>query len=374
MINRKITEEIKKRIGLGKAIVIIGARQVGKTTLLKSLVEGMSGRVLWLNGDESDIREIFSNITSTRLKAIIGDKSLLIIDEAQRINNVGLTIKLIVDNLPGVQVIVTGSSALEISDKLKEPLTGRKFEFVLYPIAFSESVENSSLIEAKRLLEHRLIFGSYPEIITHPGSEIELLNLLSESYLYKDLLQFENIKKPAALDNLLLALALQIGNEVSYNELGQLIGLNQVTVEKYVDLLEKAFVIFRLTSLSRNKRNEIKKGRKIYFFDNGIRNAIIKNFNPLKLRQDIGALWENFIVSERIKTNHYSKRYVNSYFWRTHSQQEIDYIEEYGGKIYAYEIKWNPSRKVKFPESFFKSYPNSEKHLITPANFEDFLL
>ncbi len=210
-------------------------------------------------------------------------------------------------------------------------------------------------------------------MVTHPGEEIELLSLLSESYLYKDLFALEQIKKPVILEKLVRALALQIGSEVSYNELGQLIGADKQTVERYIDLLEKAFIVFRLQSLSRNLRNEIKKSRKIYFFDNGIRNAVIKNFNPLSFRQDVGALWENFMIAERRKVNHYHGRQVNTYFWRTHAQQEIDYIEEYGGKLYAFEFKWNPTRKMKFPKTFLNAYPEAQTSVVTRNNFMDFL-
>lgn len=374
MIKRSLEQIILERFHRGKVILLLGARQVGKTTLVKHISEVSGLSTLYLNGDEADVRDMLSDTTSTRLKALFGKKELVIIDEAQRIRNIGVTLKLIVDNLQNIQLLVTGSSSLELTSEINEPLTGRKYEYFLYPIAFQEIVSESSLMEEKRMLEHRLIYGYYPEIITHAGEEIEILNLLTSSYLYRDLFALGQIKKPPLLEKILLALALQMGNEVSYRELGQIVGADNETVERYIDLLEKAFIIFKLTALSRNLRNELKKSRKIYFYDNGMRNAIIKNFNPLSLRQDAGALWENFLLSERMKTNHYSGQCVNCWFWRTHNQQEIDYIEEYEGRLHAYEFKWNPFAKTRFPKSFLNAYPDSQTSLITPNNFDKFLL
>ena len=374
MITRSLEKTILDRFHRGKVILLLGARQVGKTTLVKHISEVSRLSTLYLNGDEVDVRDMLSDTTSTRLKALVGKKELVIIDEAQRIQNIGVTLKLMVDNLQNIQMLVTGSSSLELTSEINEPLTGRKYEYFLYPIAFQEMVNEDSLMEEKRMLEHRLIYGYYPEIITNAGEEKEILNLLTNSYLYKDIFVLEQVKKPPLLEKILLALALQMGNEVSYRELGQIVGADNETVERYIDLLEKAFIIFKLTALSRNLRNELKKSRKVYFYDNGVRNAIIKNFNLLSLRQDTGALWENFLLSERMKTNHYSGKWVNRWFWRTHSQQEIDYIEEYGGRLHAYEFKWNPSAKVRFPKTFLNAYPDSQTSLITPNNFDGFLL
>ncbi len=373
MIRRKLASLIKEKLFREKVILIFGPRQVGKTTLLEQMFGKNESGILWLNGDEADVRELFSNTTSTQLESIIGKNKLVIIDEAQRIENIGITLKLIVDNIKNVQVVATGSSSFELFNKMQEPLTGRKYEFFLYPVSFVEMVEHSGLLVEKRLLEHRLIYGYYPEVITKPGEEQEVLRLLTTNYLYKDLFALEQLKKPSLLEKLLQALALQLGSEVSYNEIGQLIGADNQTVERYIDLLEQAFIIFRLRALSRNERNEIKKTRKIYFYDNGIRNAIIKNFNPLNLRQDIGALWENYLISERMKANHYSSRWVNRFFWRTKQQQEIDYIEEHGGRLHAYEFKWNPARKFRFSKTFLNAYPGSETRIITPENYMDFL-
>ena len=373
MIQRKLAKIIRKKLGQDKAILIFGPRQAGKTTLLEQMFDKKDSNILWLNGDEADVRDMLSDTTSTRLQSIIGRKNLLIIDEAQRIENIGITIKLIVDNLKNVQVVATGSSSFELANKLQEPLTGRKYEYFLYPLSFSEMVDHSGLLIESRLLEQRLIYGYYPEVVIKTGQEKELLSLLTTSYLYKDLFVLKELKKPSLLEKLVQALALQLGNEVSYNELGRLVGADNQTVEKYIDLLEQVYIVFRLRSLSRNVRNEIKKTRKIYFYDNGIRNAVIKNFNPLNLRQDVGALWENFLISERMKVNHYAGRMVNRYFWRTKQQQEIDYIEEYNGKLHAFEFKWSAQKNNRFSKTFLKAYPDSETTLINRENYLDFI-
>ena len=373
MIKRTLEHKIYSRFDKGKIMLVLGPRQAGKTTLCQSIAEKSESPSVWFNGDEPDVRDILSNATSTRLRGLIGKNQLIIIDEAQRIKNIGVTLKLLADNFTDIQVIVTGSSSLELTGEVNEPLTGRKYEFFMYPLSFREMAEHTTLLEEKRMIDHRLVYGYYPEIVKNPGEEKELLSLLAGSYLYKDLFAWEQIKKPAVLEKLLQALALQLGNEVSYHELGQLIGADNQTIERYVDLLEKAFVIFRLTALSRNLRNELKKSRKIYFFDNGIRNAIIKNFNTPSLRNDCGALWENLMLSERMKANQYSNRLVNMWFWRTHAQQEIDYIEEYDGRLHAYEFKWNPAKKGRFSKTFLKAYPDSTTMPVTPDNYEEFI-
>lgn len=373
MIKRSLQNIIKKELFKGKAIIVFGPRQSGKTTLIKSIVNSLKYSYKWLNADEADVRRLFIDATSTGLKAIIGDNKILVIDEAQRISNIGLAIKLLVDNYPEIQIIATGSSSFELSNKIKEPLTGRKFEHFLLPFSFVELVDNYGFLEEKRLLERRLIFGSYPEIVISQGKEIKNLNLLSDSYLYKDVLAWQNIKKPQKLELLLKGIALQLGNEVSYNELAQLTGLNIHTVENYIDILEKAFIVFRLNALFRNKRNELKKSKKIYFFDNGIRNAIINNFNMLDVRTDIGALWENYLMSERIKYTNYNDIFLNRYFWRTRTRQEIDYVEERDGKLFAFEFKWNPRMKYRFPRAFIENYPDNETRIVNNDNYEDFL-
>ena len=373
-VSRLIEQRIAERIGQGKVILVFGPRQSGKTTLMHAVAEKSGMDPLWLSGDEPDIRGLLAEATSTRLKSLLGGKRLVIIDEAQRIANIGITLKLCADTLPDIQIIATGSSAFELAGVTSEPLTGRKYEYHLYPLSFGELAAHHGMLEEKRLLEHRLVFGLYPEPATHPGKERDLLSLLAESYLYKDILALGIVKKPALLERMVQALALQIGSEVSYQELGQLIGADKETVERYIDLLEKAYVLFRLPSFSRNLRNELKKNRKVYFWDTGIRNAVIRNFNPLHLRQDTGALWENFLVAERLKANHYAGRDANHWFWRTHAQQEIDYLEEQDGVLSAWEFKWRATRPPRIPNSFLTAYPGCRTGYVTAETVETFLL
>jgi predicted AAA+ superfamily ATPase len=374
MVRRQQTDYARARLFKGKALLVFGPRQVGKTTFVENLIADLDKKTLFLNGDESDVLVLFENPNVTKLKNIIGDNEILVIDEAQRITNIGIVIKIIVDQLKSVQVIATGSSSFELANKLNEPLTGRKYEMFLYPIAFSEMVTHNGLLEEKRNLEQRLIYGSYPEIITNPIDAKEHIKLISNSYLYKDLFLLDQISKPVLLQKIVKALALQVGSEVNYNELSRLLQIDNKTVEKYIDLLEKAFVIFKLPALSNNVRNEIKKGKKIYFYDNGIINAVIGNFNPLSQRTDIGGLWENYIISERIKHLNIQQNEAISYFWRTTQQQEIDYIEKIDNQILACEIKWNPKAKYKIPVTFSTNYENVESKIVTPDNYEEFLL
>lgn len=372
MITRNLENKIEKKFFGGKAIIVLGARQTGKTTLLKKIVS-QKNSVLWLNADEPDTIALFENSSSSRLKTIFSGKKIVVIDEAQRISDIGLKLKLITDEIPEIQLIATGSSAFELANKVNEPLTGRKWEYKLFPLCFSEMVDSHGLLEENRLMPHRLIYGYYPEVVCNPGRENEILKQLSDSYLYKDILMWERIKKPEKLLKLLQALAFQLGSEISYNNLASFLEMDNQTVEKYIQLLEQTFIIFRLPAFSRNHRKELKRGRKIYFYDNGIRNALLANFNLLELRTDIGALWENFIISERIKYLHYNNIWANSYFWRTQDQQEIDYIEERGGILYAYEIKWNVKKKPLLSKSFAKTYPEHEYSIINPQNHEQFI-
>lgn len=374
MIKRTLYQRISGQLFKGKAIIILGARQVGKTTLLLELQKKAGGKLLFLNADEPDVRERLTNVTSSQLKRLIGDHKLVVIDEAQRIKNIGLTLKLITDKIKHVQVVATGSSAFELANEINEPLTGRKYEYSLFPVSVEEMIGHHGAVEEKRMLETRLIYGMYPEVIMNPGKEKKTLENLAGSYLYKDIFSFQEIRRPEVVEKLLQALALQVCHEVSYNELAQIISADPVTVERYMGLLEQSFVIFRLYSLSRNHRNELKKSRKVYFYDNGIRNALIANFNPLSLRQDTGALWENFMVNERMKHNHYNDIYCNRFFWRTLQQQEIDYIEEREGKLFAFEFKWNKKAKAKFPKTFASAYPKAEMKMITPDNYEEFVI
>lgn len=374
MLNRTYAEKLKQAANSKKIVILLGSRQVGKTTLLKSLFETDS--VLWLNADELDVQNLFASISAERFKAYLGKKEIVIIDEAQRINDIALKLKLIADSIPEVQIFATGSSSFDLANNVNEPLTGRKREFHLYPLSFSELVANTDLLTEKRLLPHRLVFGSYPEVITNTGNEIEILRELSQSYLYKDILNFEKIRSSEKLVKLLQALAWQIGSQVSYNELSQLCSIDSKTVEHYINILEQAFIIFRLGTFNRNLRNELKNSRKIYFYDNGIRNAIIANFAPTENRNDAGALWENYLISERIKKNTYNGTFANNWFWRTKEQQEIDYLEEINGKLFAYEFKWSDlsAKKTRIPLTFLRSYPDADFSVISPQNVEDFLL
>ena len=374
MIDRRLKSVIENQFFKNKAIIITGPRQVGKTTLLHQIVDDRSEKALFLNCDEPATRELLQDVNLTDLHLLIGKNRLLIIDEAQKVENIGQSVKLIIDNIKDVQVIVTGSSALELNNKLDETLTGRKLEYRLYPIASAELVDTDGLLREKSTFEPRLIYGSYPDILNHPADAREYLTNLVESYLYKDLLSLNDVRRPELLNNIVKALAFQVGSEVSYNELAHTVQSDFKTVEKYVDLLEKCFVVFRLSSFSRNLRSELKKSRKIYFYDNGVRNAIIQNFSPMNLRQDVGALWENFFIAERIKRNQYAKYNAQSYFWRTSNQQEIDYIEQYDDKISAFELKWSDKRKVSFPKSFVEAYNVEDTNIITPQNYLKYLL
>lgn len=373
MIQRELEKQLLNKFFQGKVIVLLGARQTGKTTLVKKIVRESGLDTVWFSGDDYIAREELGKHSISHLKSLIGPHKLVVIDEAQYINNIGMTLKIIVDQIPDIQVIATGSSSFDLLNAVNEPLTGRKWEYLLYPLSYNELVSHNDLISEKGLLNHRLIFGSYPEIVEKQENERELLQMLASSYLYKDLLIHEQIKKPQIIEKLVRALAFQVSNEVSYGELSQTIGADIQTIEKYIDMLEKAFIVFRLYGLSRNLRNEIKKSRKIYFYDNGVRNAIIGNFSAVSSRSDVGALWENYFISERKKFLAYSNDYSNLYFWRTHAQQEIDYIEEKDGILKAFEIKWNPLKKVKFPSSFLKAYPDNQTFIVNPDNFGEFL-
>ncbi len=372
MINRKIIAAIEKVLFKKKAVIIYGPRQAGKTTLCKLLVEKSGRRAMWLSGDEADVREFFTRPSISSLKKITHEK-ILVIDEAQRIENIGLCIKILVDNYPDLQVIVTGSSSLVLADSINEPLTGRKWEFLLLPLSFTELVEHTNILEENRQLEQRLVYGSYPEVVLSSGTEASLLKEISGSYLYKDILSWESLRHPEKLDRLVKALALQIGSEVSYNELGQITGMSAETVERYITLLEHAFIVFRLPAYCCNVRNELKKSRKVYFYDVGIRNALIGQFAPLSSRTDTGALWENYLIVERMKSLQNSAEIFSSYFWRTLQQQEIDYIEEINGHISAYEFKWNEHKRAYIPLTFKKAYKDAASHVISRANYSEFL-
>lgn len=373
MIGRTLSKYILDDLKKKKVIVLLGARQVGKTTMLEDIIDRRSG-TLSINCDNLDDRFMIEGKSSTELRHLISPYEIVFIDEAQRIKNIGLTIKMIGDLKDlTTRVIVTGSSSLELADEINEPGTGRTIEYKLYPFSLDELVEDTSQREQGRLLTQRMVYGLYPEIVTDPAEAKRNLMTLTNNYLYKDLFSFKGIQKPDVLQKLVRALALQLGHEVSYNELANMIGIDKETVENYINLLEKCFVVFRLDSFSRNMRNEIKKGKKIYFYDNGIRNAVISNFAPLELRTDVGALWENLMVSERVKRNSYVGSYAQLYFWRTHDQKEIDLIEDQDGVLSAFEIKYNSKTKATMPKSFAEHYPNSTFRVVTPDNFWDFV-
>ena len=372
-IYREIEPQLLANWDSGKILILIGPRQVGKTTLLKSLCE-KEGDYLFINGDDAETRILFEDAGESKIRKIIGNFKTILFDEAQRIKNIGIILKIIFDQIKGVRVVVSGSSALEIASEINEPLTGRKWEYNLYPFSWNELKNHFGYLQSFKNLPDYLIYGTYPEVINNPKNAEDVLKQIAGSYLYKDILQYAGIRKPEILDKLLLALALQLGSEVNYNELSRTIGVDRATIEQYISLLEKAFVVFRVQPLSRNVRTEINTSRKIYFYDNGIRNTIIGNFKSLEFRQDTGALWENYLISERIKKQNYEKWHGRNYFWRTYQQQEIDWIEEIDGNFSAYEFKWNDKKANKrIPKTFLDNYLPKETKTITPKNFDDFL-
>ncbi|MCC5851072.1 MAG: ATP-binding protein [Verrucomicrobia bacterium] len=374
MYERSIKNNIQSKLFQGRALIVYGARQTGKTTLAKQILEETTGKTLYMNCDEPDVRLALSGRSSTELKAWVGAARLLVIDEAQRVENIGLTLKLMVDEIPEVQVLATGSSSFTLANRIQEPLTGRKFVFHLHPLSTRELLNEEGRLETQRLMKRRLIFGQYPDVVRAGERDaVDILRELTGSYLYQDILMWKDIRKPELLDRLLRALALQIGNEVSYNELAQTLGVDKNTVSTYLDVLEQAFVVFRLNSFSRNLRTELRKSRKIYFWDNGIRNALLNNLNPVELRNDVCALWENFLVVERIKRQQNERSLFQPYFWRTHQQQEIDYIEDQNGALLAAEFKWKAGQKSRAPKAFQTTYSSAEFLRVDPENWLDFV-
>ena len=371
MYGRSLKKVIEGKTNSGKAVIILGPRQVGKTTLIQNILG--THPYLFFNGDDPKTRSLLKEPSTEQIRAIIGNHETIFIDEAQRIENIGLTMKIITDVFPGKQLFASGSSSFDLSNKVNEPLTGRKWEYQLYPISWEEYENHHGLLHTTQDFENRLLYGFYPDVLNNPGDEVDILRNLVNSYLYKDIFSHVNIRKPEILQKLVQAIALQVGSEVNYSELSQLVGVDKNTISKYIDILEKGFVIFKLDSFSRNLRNEIKKNKKIYFYDNGIRNMIIGNFDPLELRMDKGALWENFLIAERIKQNQYKQRLVRPYFWRTTQQQEVDYVEDKAGKIYGYEFKWQMKKKHYLPKTFADTY-NANCQVIDRNNFRDFVL
>ena len=372
MTERFLSETLKKYSGKKKAIILTGARQVGKTTLLKEIFSNQE-KVIWLNADEQPVRDRLKDLSVNALRGVVGDKKTLIIDEVQRVENAGLLLKLLVDNFEGLQIVATGSSSIDISNTIFEPLTGRQFLFHLYPFSLTEMYPNATPFELEQKLPFHLIYGSYPDVCNNkPDAEIILRNL-TDQYLYQDVLVWQNIRKPAFLDSLLKLLAFQVGAQVSYHELGKNLKMKSETVEAYVDILEKAFVVFRLPAYSTNPRKEISKSTKIFFWDNGVRNAVVDDYRPLIQRNDAGLLWENFAISERMKLHAHLNRSYRSYFWRNYNGSEVDYIEEKEGRISAFEMKWNPKPNQKVTRAFTNGYPEAETEVITPRNLEGFL-
>jgi predicted AAA+ superfamily ATPase len=375
-IQRLMLSEIEKSIISGKVLVLYGPRQVGKTTLAKDLLDSLSVRTRFINADELLYREALASQNLKTLNEVLGGADFLVIDEAQRVPEIGLNLKILIDNHPNITILATGSASFDLANKINEPLTGRKLTFTLYPFSYPELSSSLGALEARAQLERWLVWGAYPVIATTDDVTLRerLLGELVGSYLYRDMLELEGIRRADKIVDLLRLLAFQIGHEVSLTELGTNLGLNRETVERYLDLLEKVFVIFRVRGFSRNLRKEVTKNSRYYFYDNGVRNSLIQNLNSLAVRDDIGMLWENFLMVERRKANQIAGRSVNAYFWRTYDQKEIDYIEEHGGRLRAYEFKWKQGEiKKTTRETFLNAYPNTEMNVITQENFEEFL-
>ena len=358
-------------MGSGKAIIVIGPRQVGKTTLIESILNHKD--YLLLNGDDPKTRTLLSEPNTEQIRAILGNFKTVFIDEAQRMEGIGLTMKIIADRFKDVQLLASGSSSFDLTNKINEPLTGRKWEYQLFPISFEEYENHHGFLYAEQQLENRLLYGLYPDVLNNNGNEINVLRNLVNSYLYKDILSYSDIRKPEILDKLVQALALQVGSEVNNSELAQMLNVDKNTISNYIDILQKGYVIFKLGSFSRNVRNEIKTSKKIYFYDNGIRNMVIGNFDPINLRADKGALWENFLISERLKQIGYKQSLARTYFWRTSQQQEVDYVEDNGGVITGFEFKWTKKKKSRLPKTFTEAY-NADSKVIDRENFRDFII
>lgn len=380
MIKRAIEERIHNALAKKKVVTIMGPRQVGKSTLAGAMIPE-DANVIEINGDNTDVQTMFVNVDDTKMKVLIGNKNFLFVDEAQKIGNVGNMLKIVAEKFDDVKVIVTGSSAFKLAEAVNESLTGRKREFRLYPLSFKEMADETSALEESRMIDHRLIYGYYPEVVTSPGDEKEVIKELIDSYLYKDVLEENEIAKQDKLVRLVQALAFQIGSTVSANELAGLVGVDAKTVERYIDILEKCYIIFTLPSYApsyaKNQRNELKFARKIYFWDMGIRNGVIGNMAPVSLRspEELGHMWENFLVAERIKRNDYAGRtFVQHYFWRTQQKKEVDLIEIEDGMMTGFEIKRKEGKRVGAPASFTAAYPDARFECVTPTDLMSFLM
>lgn len=370
VLPRILYKTLKNNIYKGKVLVLYGARRTGKTTLVRQLVEEAGEDARYINCELQENKDLLESTNSLMLNDFVDTKRLMVFDEAQHIPNMGMILKVLVDTFPSVQFIATGSSSFELADKVSEPLTGRSRTYMLLPFSLEEMRALHPLVELKAMLPSFIRFGMYPQVVLSSNADKEEeLSEIASSYLYRDVLQFEQVKRPELIEKLLQAMALQLGSESSLNELAQITGSNVHTVKRYIELLEKSFVVFRLRSFSRNLRKEIAKSQKVYFYDTGIRNAIIRNHNPLHLRTDVGGLWENFCISERLKFNEFNRRKVNSFFWRTYDQKEIDYIEEKDGVLYCFEFKYNSKSSGRLPKEFAQSYAEVRFKTITPENF-----
>jgi predicted AAA+ superfamily ATPase len=372
---RELSENILKKLQPNKVVIVFGARRVGKTVLVKEILSKIGEPFLTLNGEDINVHDKLAIRTIENYKQILGSYKLLYIDEAQKIPEIGLKLKLMIDEIEGLRVIISGSSAFDIHKDAGEPLTGRKYSFNLYALAENEYNLIENPISKIDKVKERLVFGNYPELLHLPDQldKIDYLNEMVSSYLLKDILVYENIKNSQKIFNLLRLIAFQIGGEVSLQELGKQLGISKNTVEKYLDLLSKGYIIHKVEGFSRNLRKEITKNSRWYFFDNGIRNAVIANFNSVASRNDVGQLWENYMISERIKFQEYTRMPSNNYFWRTYDQQEIDWVEERDGRLFGYEFKWKEG-KVKTPSQWQNTYTDSSFQVINQNNFEDWII
>lgn len=373
-IPRALEKIILKKLKPNKVVAILGARRVGKTELISTISKNINEKQLLLNGDDIETHNLLAIQSTANFKRLLGDTRLLIIDEAQEIPNIGKKLKLMVDTIPGIKVLITGSSAFEINNQIGEPLVGRMSTLYLYPIAQMEFSAQENYLTTKSNLEERLVFGSYPELsnLINKDDKIDYLKELAHNQLLRDILAFEGIKKRDKIVALLQMIAFRTGSELSMESIGRDLQISKNTVEKYLDLFSKVFIVYSVSGFSRNRDNEITKMKKWFFVDNGIRNAIINSFNPLNMRDDVGKLWENYLNSERIKALHYKEKHVLDYFWRTHNRQEIDRIEEANNKLAAFEYKWKSS-KTKIPSEFAKAYPNASFEVIDQDNYLDFI-
>ena len=368
---------LQKLVAPNKVVLIYGARRTGKTTLLKHFMEGLREPHHFLSGEDFFVQQILSSQSIDKLKNFVGQKKWLIIDEAQKVKHIGLNLKLIIDHIPGIRIIATGSSSFDLASQVGEPLTGRKWTLRLFPLSQMELKETENTAETAARLESRLIYGSYPEVVLSEDDEMRrrYLNEIVSSYLYKDILELDGIRHANKLAHLLRLLAFQIGKEVSFTEIGTQLAMSKNTVDRYLDLLEKAFVVYKLGGFSRNLRKEVSKSPRYYFYDTGIRNALIQNFNPLAFRDDVGQLWENYLVMERLKKQEYTETGIrcSNYFWRTYDRKEVDWIEEREGKIFAYEFKWRSSSKMGPPKDFIQAYPDTHFECVDSENYLAFI-